>query len=62
MISKERMFIVAGNIDDSIKSVTPVYDISIFSNFLLFEDYINTMPYTTLFRSLTPRLSCLVQL
>ena len=44
MISKERMFIVAGNIDDSIKSVTPVYDISIFSNFLLFEDYINTMP------------------
>lgn len=44
MISKERMFIVAGNIDDSIKSVTPVYDISIFSNFLLFEDYINTTP------------------
>lgn len=38
------MFIVAGNIDDSIKSVTPVYDISIFSNFLLFEDYINTTP------------------
>lgn len=44
MISKERMFIVAGNIDDSIKSVTPVYDISIFSNFLLFEEYINTTP------------------
>lgn len=44
MISKERMFIVAGNIDDSIKSITPVYDISIFPNFLEFENYINTTP------------------
>lgn len=41
---KEKMFIVAGNIDDSIKSVTPVYDISIFSNFLAFEEYINNTP------------------
>lgn len=44
MISKERMFIVAGNVDDSIKSVTPVYDIRIFPNFLKFEDYINKTP------------------
>lgn len=44
MISKERMFIVAGNIDDSIKSITPVYDISIFPNFIEFENYINTTP------------------
>jgi CRISPR/Cas system-associated endoribonuclease Cas2 len=44
MISKERMFIVAGNIDDSIKSVTPVYDISIFPDFIKFEEYINTTP------------------
>lgn len=41
---KEKMFIVAGNIDDSIKSVTPVYDISIFPNFLAFEEYINKTP------------------
>lgn len=44
MISKEKMFIVAGNVDDSIKSVTPVYDISIYPNFLAFKDYIDTTP------------------
>ncbi len=44
MISKEKMFIVAGNVDDSIKSVTPVYDISIYPNFLMFEEFINTTP------------------
>lgn len=44
MIAKEKMFIVADNIDDSIKSITPIYDISIFSNFLQFEEYINTTP------------------
>lgn len=44
MISKEKMFIVANNIDDSIKSVTPVYDISIYPNFLMFEEFINTTP------------------
>ena len=38
------MFIVASNIDDSIKSITAVYDISIFPNFLAFEEYINTTP------------------
>ena len=44
MIAKEKMFIVAGNVDDSIKSITPVYDISIFPNFLKFEEFINTTP------------------
>lgn len=43
-IAKDKMFVVAGNIDDSIKSITPVYDISIYPNFLLFEDYINSTP------------------
>lgn len=44
MIAKEKMFIVASNVDDSIKSITAVYDISIFPNFLAFEEYINTTP------------------
>lgn len=44
MIAKEKMFIVAGNVDDSIKSISAVYDISIFPNFVAFEDYINTTP------------------
>lgn len=44
MIAKEKMFIVAGNIDDSIKGISAVYDISIFPNFIAFEDYINTTP------------------
>ena len=44
MIAKEKLFLVAGNVDDSIKSITPVYDITIFSNFLKFEEYINTTP------------------
>lgn len=41
---KEKMFIVAGNVDDSIKSVTPVYDITIFSTFLALETYLETTP------------------
>lgn len=44
MIAKEKMFIVASNIDDSIKSISAVYDISIFPNFLAFEEFINTTP------------------
>lgn len=44
MIAKEKMFIVAGNIDDSIKSVTPIYDITIFSNFLKLESYLDKTP------------------
>lgn len=44
MIAKEKMFIVANNIDDSIKSSTPIYDITIFPHFLAFEEFINTTP------------------
>lgn len=44
MIAKEKMFIVASNVDDSIKSISAVYDISIFPNFLAFEEFINTTP------------------
>lgn len=44
MIAKEKMFIVASNIDDSIKSVTPIYDITIFPHFLAFAEYIETTP------------------
>lgn len=44
MIAKEKMFVVAGNVDDSLKSVTPVYDITIFPNFLEFEKFIEKTP------------------
>lgn len=44
MFAKDKMFIVASNIDDSIKSVTPVYDISIIPDFLKFEEFINNTP------------------
>lgn len=44
MIAKEKMFIVASNIDDSIKSVTPIYDITIIPNFIDFEKFINETP------------------
>ena len=43
-MQKEKMFVVASNIDDSIKSLTPVYDISIFPTFLQLEELINTTP------------------
>lgn len=44
MIERDKLFIVAGNIDDSIKAVTPVYDITIFPNFLQFAEYIEHTP------------------
>lgn len=44
MIAKEKMFIVASNIDDSIKAVTPIYDITIFPDFIKFEEYLNKTP------------------
>ena len=44
MIAKEKMFIVASNIDDSIKSATPIYDITIFPHFLAFKEFIETTP------------------
>ncbi len=44
MQTKAKMFIVASNIDESIKAVTPVYDITIFTTFVEFADYINNNP------------------
>lgn len=44
MILKEKMFIVASNIDDSIKAVTPVYDITIYHNFFDFQEFIEATP------------------
>lgn len=44
MIAKEKMFIVASNVDDSIKAVTPIYDITIFPDFIKFEEYLNKTP------------------
>ena len=37
MVSREKMFIVASNLDDSIKSQTTVYDITLFKTFIGFE-------------------------
>lgn len=44
MITRDKMFVVAGNVDDSIKSVTPIYDITIFPNFVLLEQFIEKTP------------------
>lgn len=44
MIAKEKMFIVASNVDDSIKSSTPIYEITIFPHFLALEEFLNTTP------------------
>ncbi len=44
MMSKEKMFIVASNIDDSIKSATPIYDITVFPNFLALAEFIESTP------------------
>lgn len=44
MIAKEKMFVVAGNVDDSLKSATPIYDITIFPHFVAFKDYIENTP------------------
>lgn len=44
MIAKERMFVIAGNVDDSIRSATPVYDITIIPHFLAFKEFVNKTP------------------
>lgn len=44
MILKDKMFLVAGNIDDSIKSQTSVYDITLFKTFVDFEKYVDVNP------------------
>lgn len=44
MVSREKMFIVASNLDDSIKSQTTVYDITLFKTFIGFERFIDSVP------------------
>lgn len=41
MILKDKMFVIAENIDDSIKSQTAVYDIRLFKSFVDFEKYVD---------------------
>ena len=44
MILKDKMFLIAGNIDDSIKSQTSVYEITLFKTFVDFEKYVDENP------------------
>lgn len=44
MISRSKLFIVASNIDESIKSQTVVYDVTLFKTYIELEEYINNTP------------------
>lgn len=44
MISKDKLFIVASNLDDSIKAQTVVFDVTLFKTFVDLEKYINSTP------------------
>lgn len=44
MISRNKLFIVASNVDESIKSQTVVYDVTLFKTFVELEEYINNTP------------------
>lgn len=44
MISKERVFIISSNVDDSIRNSSIYSDIKIFKTFKEFEDYVNITP------------------
>lgn len=44
MISRDKMFIVASNLDDSIKAQTVVYDVTLFKTFVDLESYVNATP------------------
>lgn len=44
MISKDKLFIVASNLDDSIKAQTIVFDVTLFKTFVDLEKYINSTP------------------
>ena len=44
MISRNKLFIVASNVDESIKSQTVVYDVALFKTFVELEEYINNTP------------------
>lgn len=47
MIKREKLFLVASNVDDSIKSQTSVYEITLFKSFVEFEQYIDKV-YTVI--------------
>ncbi len=44
MFLKEKLYLVASFVDDSIKSSSAVYDITIFKSFVAFEEYVNLYP------------------
>lgn len=44
MISKDKLFIVASNLDESIKQQTVVFDVTLFKTFVDLEKYINNTP------------------
>ena len=44
MITKDKMFVVSSIIDDSIKSLVVMYDMTIFNDFMRLEDYILKTP------------------
>lgn len=44
MIEREKMLVVSSILDDSIKSVSPAYDILLFSSFIELEQFINKEP------------------
>ena len=44
MIVKDKMYLIASNVDESIKLQTAVYDVTLFKSFLDFEQVINNTP------------------
>ena len=44
MLARDKLFIIADNIDDSIQVQVSSYDIKVFKTFTEFESYINVTP------------------
>lgn len=44
MIARDKLFIIAENVDDSIQTQVSAYEIKVFKTFTEFEDYINITP------------------
>jgi len=44
MYAKDKLYLIAGNVDDSIKSASSVYDIRIFKSYVEFEKYVENTP------------------
>lgn len=44
MLIRDKMFIISSIVDDSIKSQTSMYDITLFKDFIDFEKYVNSYP------------------